>query len=132
MAEASRDKLGDLAEQQAALRGVATFVARGASPSEVFAAVSDELAGVMHVVNAGLLRYEPDGSGLVVAVCYEPGITKMPPSGERIPLVGDDVGARVLHTGRPARIDDHANTTGAEAERIRESASVRSWECPSL
>ena len=88
--------------------------------------------GVMRVVNAGLLRYEPDGSGLVVAVRYEPGITKMPPSGERIPLVGDDVGARVLHTGRPARIDDHANTTGAEAERIPESASVRSWECPSL
>jgi PAS domain S-box-containing protein len=121
VAEASRDKLGELAEQQAALRGVATLVARGASPSEVFAAVSDELAGVMHVMNAGLLRYEPDGSGVVVAVRYEPGITKVPPSGARMALVGDDVGARVLHTGRSARIDDHANTPGAEAERIRES-----------
>src|SRR6202022_4200684 len=83
-------------------------------------AVSDELAGGLHVVNAGLLRYESDGTGLVVAAQYQPGITKMPLSGERIPLEGDDAGARVLHTGRPARIDDHANAPGSEAERIRE------------
>jgi uncharacterized protein YoaH (UPF0181 family) len=51
----------ELADQQAALRRVATLVARGASPSEVFAAVSNELARVLHVVNAGLLRFEPDG-----------------------------------------------------------------------
>ena len=121
VAEASRDKLRVLAEHQAALRRVATLVARGASQSEVFAAVSDELTGVLHVVNAELLRYESDGTGLVVAAQYQPGITKMPLSGERIPLEGDDVGARVLHTGRPARIDDHANAPGAEAERIRQS-----------
>src|SRR5260370_35352303 len=45
----------------------------------------------------------------------------MPVTGERIPLAGDDVGARVLHTGRPARIDNHARAPGPEAERIRES-----------
>jgi PAS domain S-box-containing protein len=111
----------ELADQQAALRRVATLVARGASPSEVFAAVSNELAHVLHVVNAGLLRFEPDATGLVVAVQYEAGITQMPVTGERIPLAGDDVGARVLHTGRPARIDNHARAPGPEAERIRES-----------
>jgi PAS domain S-box-containing protein len=111
----------ELADQQAALRRVATLVARGASPSEVFAAVSNELARVLHVVNAGLLRFEPDGTGFVVAVQYEAGITQMPVTGERIPLAGDDVGARVLHTGRPARIDNHARAPGPEAERIRES-----------
>ena len=96
--EASRDELSALAGRQAALRRVATLVARGASPEEVFAAVSDELARFLDVVNAGLLRYEADGSGYVVAVRYEPGITKMPVTGERIPLSGDDVGARVLRT----------------------------------
>ena len=111
----------ELADQQAALRRVATLVARGASPSEVFAAVSNELARVLHVVNAGLLCFEPDGTGFVVAVQYEAGITEMPVTGERIPLAGDDVGARVLHTGRPARIDNHARAPGPEAERIRES-----------
>ena len=118
---ASRDALSLLAEQQAALRRVATHVARGASPSEVFAAVADELVRVLHVINAGLLRFEPDGTGFVVAVQYEPGITNMPVTGERIPLAGEDVGARVLRTGRPARIDDPTHTTGPEAERIRES-----------
>ena len=111
----------ELAEQQAALRRVATLVARGATPPEVFAAVADELARVLHVVNAGVLRFESDGTGLVVAVRYEPGITEMPVTGEQIPLAGDDVGARVLHTGRPTRIDDHAHAVGPEAARIRES-----------
>ena len=118
-AEVSRDELGVLAEQQAALRRVATLVARGVSPAEVFTAVADELARCLHVVNAGLLRYEPDGTGFVAAVHYEPGMTKMPVTGERIPLAGDDVGARVLHTGRAARIDSHENAPGPEAARIR-------------
>jgi signal transduction histidine kinase len=117
--EVSRDELGVLAEHQGALRRVATLVARGASPSEVFAAVADELARCLHVVNAGLLRYEADGTGFVVAVQYEPGITKMPAAGERIPLGGDDVGALVLRTGRAARVDNHEDTSGPEAARIR-------------
>jgi signal transduction histidine kinase len=119
--EVSHDELGVLAEHQAALRRVATLVARGANPSEVFAAVSDELARCLHAVNAGLLRYEPDGSGCVVDVQYEPGVTNMPVAGERIPLAGDDVGALVLRTGRVARIDSHDNVSGPEAARIRDA-----------
>jgi signal transduction histidine kinase len=113
------EALGRLADEQAALRRVATLVARGASPAEVFAAVSDELARHLDVVNAGLLRFEADGTGYVVAVRYEPGITRMPVTGEHIPLAGDDVGARVLHTARAARIDNHENVEGPEAARIR-------------
>ena len=119
--EVSHDELGVLAEHQAGLRRVATLVARGANPSEVFAAVSEELARCLHVANAGLLRYEPDGSGYVVDVRYEPGVTNMPLTGERIPLAGDDVGALVLRTGRAARIDSHENVSGPEAGRIREA-----------
>jgi signal transduction histidine kinase len=121
--EVSHDELGVLAEHQAALRRVATLVARGANPSEVFAAVSDELARCLHAVNAGLLRYEPDGSGYVVDVQYQPGITNMPVTGERIPLAGDDVGALVLRTGRVARIDSHDGVIGPEAERIRDAGT---------
>ena len=117
--EASHGELSMLAEQQAALRRVAMLVARGATPPEVFGAVADELARCLHVVNAGLLRYEADGTGYVVAVQYEPGITNMPVTGEHIPLGGDDVGALVLRTGRAARIDNHDNASGPEAARIR-------------
>ncbi len=109
-----------IADDQAALRRVATLVARGASPSEVFAVVTEELARCLHVFNAGLLRFEPDGTGLVVAVQYVPGVKNMPVTGERIPLAGDDVGALVLRTGRAARIDNHDNVSGPEAARIRE------------
>ena len=119
--EVSHDELGVLAEHQAGLRRVATCVARGASPSEVFTAVSEELARCLHAANAGILRYEPDGTGYVVDVQYEPGVTNMPLTGERIPLAGDDVGALVLRTGRAARIDSHDNVSGPEAGRIREA-----------
>jgi signal transduction histidine kinase len=117
--EAGHDELSALAAQQVALRRVATLVAQGASPSDVFAVVADELARCLHVVNAGLLRFEPDNTGYVVAVRYEPGITTMPVTGERIPLGGGDVGAMVLRTGRAARIDDHEGAAGPEAARIR-------------
>ena len=98
-AEAHRDELRSLADQQAALRHIATLVARAVPPSEVFTVVAAELARWLHVMNAGLLRYEADGTGVVVAVQYEPGITNLPVVGERIPLAGNDVGALVLRTG---------------------------------
>src|SRR5262249_27008908 len=40
----ARERLAQLAEEQAALRRVATLVARGAAPAAVFAAVGDEVA----------------------------------------------------------------------------------------
>ncbi|AII08548.1 MULTISPECIES: GAF domain-containing sensor histidine kinase [Rhodococcus] len=118
-AEASRDELAILAEHQAALRRVATLAARGVSPSEVFTAVAEELALWLHVVNAALLRYEGDGTGTLVAVRYEPGVTLLPVTGDRISTAGDDVGAIVLRTGRGARIDNHAHVGGTVATRIR-------------
>ena len=48
-AEASRDEIRILADQQAALRRVATLVARAAAPSAVFSAVARELAGCLGV-----------------------------------------------------------------------------------
>jgi PAS domain S-box-containing protein len=44
MLAASHRELGVLAEQQAALRRVATMVASGVDPSQVFSVVADELA----------------------------------------------------------------------------------------
>jgi signal transduction histidine kinase len=114
-----QDELAVLADLQAALRRVAALVARGASPPEVFAAVADELARRLDVVNAGLLRFDADGTGYVVAVQYEPAITKMPVTGERIQLAGDDIGAVVLRTRRAARIDNHENVSGPESARVR-------------
>src|ERR1700712_3640412 len=116
-------ELSVLAEQQAALRRVAILIARGVSPPEVFAAVADELARCLHMASAGLLRFEADGTGYVVAVQYEPTITKMPLAGEHIQLAGDNVGGLVLRTGRAARIDILDDAAGPESARIRSAGS---------
>ena len=75
-AEASRDELGVLAEQQAALRRVATLVARGVSPAEVFTAVADELARCLHVAASAVHRYEADGTATLVAIHAPPRTKK--------------------------------------------------------
>jgi signal transduction histidine kinase len=118
-AEASRDELHALAELQASLRRVATLVARGVPPSDVFSAVAVELALCLGVQNAAVFRYEPDGSALLVAARDEPGLPKMP-VGERFPSEGDNVAAMVLSTGRTARMDSHNRWDGPSAARIRE------------
>jgi signal transduction histidine kinase len=117
-AEASRDELRVLADQQAALRRVATLVARGVSPSEVFCAVAAELAGVLGVQNASVWRYEPDGAATLIAAYDEPGAKRMP-VGQRFTLEGDNVTGMVLRTGRPARMDSHDDAAGPAAAQIR-------------
>jgi GAF domain-containing protein len=77
MVEASRDELSMLAEQQAALRRVATLVARGSPPPAVFAAVAGELGRCRGVPHAALFRYQPDGLAPVLAARAQPGLMKM-------------------------------------------------------
>jgi signal transduction histidine kinase len=106
------------ARQQAALRRVATLVARNVAPSEVFSAVVAELANCLDVQNAALLRYEPDGTALLLAAADEPGLQEMP-VGERFSLDGQSVAAAVWRTGRAARMDSHDYAAGSAAARIR-------------
>ena len=56
-----------LADEQAALRRVATLVAEGASPSAVLDAVAAEMERALGADAAMLLRYEPDEEVTVVA-----------------------------------------------------------------
>jgi PAS domain S-box-containing protein len=105
-AESSRDRLSELAEQQAGLRRVATLVARGASPSEVFAAVADEMAECLHAGNASINHFEGDEVVVLALSHLEPEIKKKLVASNRHPLEGDNIGTRVLHTRRAARLDD--------------------------
>ncbi|MDT5106032.1 MAG: hypothetical protein QOI25_3545 [Mycobacterium sp.] len=108
-----------LAEQQAALRRVATLVARGGAPSEVFSTVAEELARCLGVRSAALIRFQADGTSIVLAAHDEAGLPKMP-VGERFAVEGENVAAMVLNTGRAARIDNHDDACGPAAARIRE------------
>jgi GAF domain-containing protein len=55
-----------LAKEQAALRRVATLVARGVPPEDVFAAVTEEAGRVLRAEMTNMCRYEPDGALTVV------------------------------------------------------------------
>lgn len=116
-AEASRDELRRLAELQAALRRVATLVARAVPSAEVFSAVAEELAGYLGVPHAALLRYEPDGTAVVLAARDENAAKKLP-VGTRFSLHGESVSAMVFRTGRGARIDFHDQVAGPDAKYI--------------
>ena len=112
-------RVSELAQQQASLRRVATLVARGVPAAEVFRAVADEVAYAIDVDNTCLMRFEPDGSGALVAAHNEAGLKAMP-VGARLDLEGDNVAAMVLSTGRPARLNTHEDAAGPAAALIRD------------
>jgi len=111
----SRADLARLAEEQAALRRVATLVAQGAAPEDVFAAVVDEVMHLFPVEYAGLARYEADDTVTSVAA---QGTTHFP-VGSRLILGGKNTATLVFETGRPARIDDYAEASGPMGDNAR-------------
>jgi GAF domain-containing protein len=106
----NRTELGRLADEQAALRRVATLVARGVAAEELFAAVVEAIGRLLPVDLANLCRYEPDHTQTFVATWGRPG--KRFPEGSRWPLGGKNLATIVLQTGRPARIDGYADASG--------------------
>ncbi|MGA3253048.1 MAG: GAF domain-containing protein [Mycobacterium sp.] len=115
-----RDKFGELAGLQAALRRVATLVARGVPASEVFSTVAEELARALGASNAALWRYEFDGTATLISAHDDPLQATTMPVGSRWPLDGENIAARIFDSGRPARMDTHDNAAGWAAARIRE------------
>jgi signal transduction histidine kinase len=109
----ARTEVVRLAEEQAALRRVATLVAKGEPPDVIFTRVAQEIARISHVDNAFVLRFEPDGTATVVAGCGSADVRM--PVGSNWPLDGDSVTARVFRTGRPARMDGYAHASGSIA-----------------
>ncbi len=117
MATASSERF---AEEQAALRRVATLVARAAPPDEVFAAVAAEVGGVLSADHTTLNRYYPDGAGTVVGTWSKPGAAVPFPAGLRLERGGRNLHTLVFQTGRSARIDDYADASGPVADVARE------------
>jgi PAS domain S-box-containing protein len=107
-----------LAEEQAALRRIATLVASEAPPSSVFEQVTKELARLLDAPSASVLRYETDGHATVVGSWRDAGLKGMP-LGSSLDLDGDSVVARVYRSGRPERIDNYDDAPGPLAEHLR-------------
>jgi PAS domain S-box-containing protein len=115
---ASREALVRLADEQAALRRVATLVAQGVSSPEVFAAVAREVGLLLGVDATHMARYEVDGTATGVAAWSPGGDHK--PVGTRVDTEGESTVGVVLRTGRPARIHSYEKASGPAAALARE------------
>src|SRR3954451_23725093 len=113
----AHEQLAQLADEQAALRRVATLVAAGAPPAEVFEAVSTEAAALIGADGSALTRYEEDGTVTAMSVWTTDGVYKY--VGRRDELDGT-VAALIFRTGRPARVENYADAPGWVAEAARE------------
>jgi signal transduction histidine kinase len=114
----ARVELRGFADEQAALRRVATLVAHGASPGEVLAAVTEEAGRLLHADHATMGRYGPDATTTVVATWG--GTDTALRVGRTDRLRGRGLDTMVLQTRQPVRIDDPADISGPAAEIARE------------
>jgi sugar diacid utilization regulator len=108
-----------LVAEQAALRRVATLVARGVEPLEVFGAVADEMRRCVPADTAGLWRFDTDREITKVAAADPEAVVRWP-VGTRTPVEDNTIASLVLRSGRPARIDSYDNVAGPIAARVRE------------
>jgi signal transduction histidine kinase len=115
----ARVDLRGYAEEQAALRRVATLVARGAPSEEVFAAVTAEIGRVFAVDYAGMSRYDAGGTATTVGRWDRTGTPWPGPLGGRLPLGGRNVTTLVFAAAQPARIDDYAHSSGVISDSAR-------------
>jgi signal transduction histidine kinase len=113
----ARVELRGFAEEQAALRRVATLVARAAPPNEVLTAVTEEAGRVLHAEHAAMARYGTDGV-TVVAAWDSSGVAAR--VGASVKIGGPDLHTMVFQTHQPARLDSHDDVPGPVAAAIRE------------
>ena len=107
--EIARSKL---AEEQAALRRVATLIAQGGAPEEVFAAVAVEMRDLVGADVTRIIRREGDGTATLVGGT---GADDRPrPLGRAEPGLAT---TEVFRTGRTARIDDDSGISSEVATR---------------
>jgi signal transduction histidine kinase len=113
----ARVELRGFAEEQAALRRVATLVAHSAPPPEVLTAVTEEAGRLLRADQATMARYSTDGTCRLVAAWDSTGAAV--PVGAHEKLGGHDLHTIIFRTGRAARIDDFDSVSSPVAAVAR-------------
>jgi signal transduction histidine kinase len=122
-----------IAEEQAALRRVATLVASGAEPAEIFHAVAEEAGRLLGARSSATIRYDGDVALTVGRWRAEDAGTTGGgfEVGTRVPLTDSDgLTAVVFRTGRPARIEDYSGVKGHAAAMMRERGYLTAVAAP--
>jgi PAS domain S-box-containing protein len=98
---ASHERLAAYADEEAALRRVATAVAAGASTTAVFDTVTVELRTLLDIESAVLQRFEDDGTATVVAIRDPQGLIAADGTiGSRVSTENGNLASRVRRSGR--------------------------------
>ncbi|MDN3351543.1 CHASE3 domain-containing protein [Actinomadura sp. DC4] len=111
--QADRQQLRRVVEEQGALRRIATLIARGVSPAEIFTAVASELGRIQGMEYAVVNRFEPGLVATAVGHWTSPGAPDiMPPVSGRWPVEDQSAAAQIIRTLQPARVNtDRATST---------------------
>ena len=112
-------RLQALLAEQAALRRVATMVAGGTPAPALFGRVCEELGELLAVKSTDMIRFEDEHFATVVG-SWTKNDTPSFPVGERIPVEGESVTAKLYRSGGPERVDDYDDVESELAERLRE------------
>jgi signal transduction histidine kinase len=108
-----------LSDEQAALQRVATLVAQGELPEEVFVAVTAEIGQVLSADFTSMSRYDGDGTATAVGMWTRTDAPRPVAIGDRMSLGGRNLNTLVFQTGRTARIDDYVDSSGDFAHAAR-------------
>ncbi|MDX6701224.1 MAG: hypothetical protein QOF26_1450 [Baekduia sp.] len=109
-----------LADEQTALRRIATLVAAEADPSAVFEQVTTEVGRLLSLPSARVVRYEDAHHGTIVGGWAQDPNFQGLPVGAPVPLDSDTVIVRVLRTGEPQRVTSYDGLDGELAGRLRD------------
>jgi PAS domain S-box-containing protein len=121
VAAAARDITDSLRRrEQAALRRVATVVAHGAAPSDVFTAVAAEIANLLNADLTLIGRYETDATFSYLAAGGP--MQTSSPLGDRLKLGGDNLASNILRSGQPESMSYDDNGSGPIAVFARRLA----------
>ena len=115
----ARVELRRYADEQVALRRVATLVADGAPPEEVFAAVAEGCGQVVEADFTSVTRYYPDATARIVGVWTKAGTLWPSVVGDRLRIGGRNMTTLVYQTGKPGRMDDYSQASGVLADLAR-------------
>ncbi|MDN3354314.1 GAF domain-containing protein [Actinomadura sp. DC4] len=121
------DRLRRIADEQAALRNLATLVARSVPPSDVFDAVAREMAHVLGTRHTVVARYEDDGTAVIAAGTWN--YEEIVSSGTRWELEPGTVSDLVFRTRRPGRVSAYEGG-GKLSARLRDRGVFSSVGCP--
>jgi signal transduction histidine kinase/CRP-like cAMP-binding protein len=127
----ARDDLRALADEQAALRRIATLVARGAEPQRVFDAICTEAQQLVGASSATLGELTADGFLVALAASSLRGTPPVPP-GTKLSLGQGSVSSIVARTRAPAQFARYEEATGELGAYVRERGIRASVAAPIL